>query len=154
MTNPLPAIAAAALLAATSSVNSADAQAAVAKLDTAFQAAVKHRDVATVEATLHPDYLLVLGDGRTVTREAQIAHSREAHTLYEIQDEFPGTQTVRVTGDTAVVTAKLRIKGTTDGVPFDRTLWFSDTYVRTPKGWKYFFGQASLPLPEAPAKTQ
>jgi ketosteroid isomerase-like protein len=67
---------------------------------------------------------------------------------YEIQDEEPGTQTVRVIGDTAVVTALLRLKGTQDGAAFDRRLWFSDTYVRTPEGWKYFFGQASLMLPE------
>jgi len=152
MTNPLPVLAAAALLAATSSANPADDRAEVARLDTAFQAAVKHNDVATVDATLHPDYLLVLGDGRTVTREAQLAHSRDGRTRYEVQDEFPGTQTVRVAGDTAVVTAKLRIKGTTDGVAFDRTLWFSDTYVRTPNGWKYFFGQASLPLPPESSK--
>lgn len=116
-------------------------------MDTAFQLAVKKADLKTIEATLHPDYHLVVGDGRIVDREAQIAHSRDGHTIYEIQDELPGTQTVRVAGDTAVVTAKLRIKGTTDGKPFDRTLWFSDTYVRTPAGWKYFFGQASLPLP-------
>ena len=50
-------------------------------------------------------------------------------------------------GDTAVVTAKLWIKGTRDGKNFDRTLWFSDTYVRTPGGWRYAFGQASLALP-------
>jgi hypothetical protein len=24
------------------------------------------------------------------------------------------------------------------------------TYVRTPKGWKYVFGQASLALPQSP----
>ena len=147
MTNLLSAVTAAAVLAVTVSPNPAADRAEVARLDTAFQAAVKHRDVAVVDATLHPDYTLVVGDGRVVTREQQLAHSREAHTLYEIQDEIPGSQSVRVAGDTAVVTAELRIKGTTDGVPFDRTLWFSDTYVRTPKGWKYFFGQASLPLP-------
>ena len=50
--------------------------------------------------------------------------------------------------DTAVVTAKLRLKYTTGGKPFDRTLWFSDTYVRTPDGWRYAFGQASLALPQ------
>jgi len=32
--------------------------------------------------------------------------------------------------------------------PFEWTLWYSDTYVRTPKGWRYVFGQASLPLPK------
>lgn len=146
MTTSLPVIAAAAILA-TTSANATDDRATVAKLDTAFQAAVKVGDLATIDATLHPEYILILGDGRIVNREAQLAHSRDGRTIYEIQDELPGTQTVRVVGDTAVVTAKLRLKGTTDGTPFDRTLWFSDTYVRTPKGWKYFFGQASLPLP-------
>ena len=41
-----------------------------------------------------------------------------------------------------------RLSGTREGKAFDRTLWFSDTYVRTRQGWKYFFGQASLPLPK------
>ncbi len=54
-----------------------------------------------------------------------------------------------VDGDTAVVTAKLRLKGNRAGKPFDRLLWFSDTYVRTPAGWRYLFGQASLPLPQS-----
>jgi ketosteroid isomerase-like protein len=149
MTISLSAFAGVAILAAVASASSSasDDRATVAALDTAFQAAVKRGDLAVIDFTLHPDYILVLGDGRIVTREAQLAHSRDGRTIYEIQDELPGTQTVRVAGDTAVVTAKLRLKGKTDGVPFDRTLWFSDTYVRTPKGWKYFFGQASLALP-------
>ena len=52
-------------------------------------------------------------------------------------------------GDTAVVTAKLWEKGTDSGKAFDYTVWFSDTYVRTPQGWRYVFGQSSLPLPAA-----
>jgi hypothetical protein len=71
---------------------------------------------------------------------------------FEIQDEDEGTQVVRVWGDTAVVTARLRIKGTNQKGAFDRTLWFSDTYVRTPTGWRYAFAQASLPIP--PEKTR
>ena len=69
---------------------------------------------------------------------------------WERQDEEPGTQKVRIWGDTAVVTAKLWLKGTREGKAFARKLWFSDTYVRTPKGWRYAFGQASLSLPPAP----
>lgn len=30
---------------------------------------------------------------------------------------------------------------------FDRRLWFSDVFLLTPEGWRYFFGQVSLPLP-------
>jgi hypothetical protein len=55
-------------------------------------------------------------------------------------------QTVRVWGDTAIVTAKLWSKGTDADQPFEHQLWFSDVYIRTPAGWRYAFGQASLPL--------
>ena len=91
--------------------------------------------------------VLVLGDGRVLTREDQLEESRSKLITYEIQDEEAGAQSVRVLGDTALVTALLRIKGQSDGKHFDRRLWFSDTYVRTASGWKYLFGQASLPLP-------
>ena len=122
----------------------------VAALDTEFQNAVKHHDVATIDRILHPDMILVLGDGRTANKEDHLRAAREKSIRYEIQDEDPGTQVVRVSGDTAIVTARLGIKGEKDGKPIERRLWFSDTYVRTPAGWKYFFGQASLPLPAAP----
>lgn len=121
-------------------------RAEVAALDLAFQAAVKRNDADTIDAILHPRYALVLGDGTLVRREELIAEAREAVCQYDIQDEDEGTQAVRLWGDTAVVTARLRIKGTRDGAMFDRTLWFSDTYVRTADGWKYAFAQASLPL--------
>ncbi|MEO5867608.1 MAG: nuclear transport factor 2 family protein [Sphingomonas sp.] len=119
----------------------------VAALDIAFQAAVKRNDADTIDRILHTQYALVLGDGRVVSREELIDEARAAHNAYEIQDEDPGTQVVRVWGDTAVVTARLWIKGSADGQPFDRTLWFSDTYVRTPTGWRYAFAQASRPIP-------
>jgi ketosteroid isomerase-like protein len=118
----------------------------VARLDTEFQAAVKKNDAAAMARILHADMMLVLGDGRISTRAEQLQEARDGLIEYEIQDEDPGTQTVRVYGDTAVVTARLRIKGTSRGVAFKRLLWFSDTYVRTPAGWRYCFGQASLPI--------
>jgi uncharacterized protein (TIGR02246 family) len=121
---------------------------AVAKLDTQFQAAVKANDAATMAKILHEDMVLVLGDGRVNTRAEQLQEARDRLIEYEVQDEDPGTQSVRVYGNTAVVTACLSIKGTSRGIAFERHLWFSDTYVRTAAGWRYFFGQASLPLPE------
>lgn len=120
----------------------------VADLDTAFQLAVKNNDAATIERIQADDMILVLGNGRTATKADHVNNARNATRTYEVQDEVPGTQTVRVWGDTAVVTALLHIKGAAkDGRSFDYKLWFSDTYVRTAVGWKYAFGQASLPLP-------
>ena len=126
----------------------------VARLDTEFQAAVKSNDAETMARILHPDMLLVLGDGRVNTRAEQLEEARNKLITYQVQDEDPGTQTVRLFGDTAIVTARLRIKGTMKGKEFERLLWFSDVYVRTSSGWRYFFGQASLPLPFAPATDQ
>lgn len=128
-----------------------DDRKAVAALDTEFQAAVKVHDVETIDRILHDEMILVLGDGRVVTRDDHLQAAREKTIQYEVQDEDPGTQVVRVWGDTAVVTARLWIKGVMNGASFDRRLWFSDTYVRAPQGWKYAFGQASLKLPDPPA---
>lgn len=139
-------------LAAVAGASPEDDRQAVAALDTAFQAAVKHHDLETIDRTLHAEMILILGDGRVISREDHLQAAREKKIRYDIQDEDPGTQVVRVSGDSAVVTARLWIKGTKDGIPFDRRLWFSDTYVRTPQGWKYFFGQASLPLPDPPPR--
>jgi uncharacterized protein (TIGR02246 family) len=123
---------------------------AVAALDTEYQAAVKSNDADTMARILHEDFVLVLGNGKVVGREELLAEARNREIAYERQDEDPGTQTVRVWGDTAVVTARLWIKGTRRGAAFDRRLWFSDTYVRTAAGWRYAFGQASLSLPPEP----
>ena len=123
-------------------------RAEVAAMDLAFQHAVKTNDAEAIDRILHRDYWLVLGNGTVVTRDELIREARDKVVTYEVQDEDPGTQTVRVWGDTAVVTARLRLKGVRGSERFDRTLWFSDTYVRTPNGWRYAFAQASSPLPE------
>ncbi len=132
-----------------SSAAPADDAAAVAALDTAFQLAVKNNDAEAIGRMLAEDMILVTGRGRTFTREDHIVAARNRERTYEKQDEEPGTQKVRVWGDTAVVTALLWCKGTAKGEAFDYKVWFSDTYARTPAGWKYVFGQASLPLPAA-----
>jgi len=122
---------------------------AVAALDTAFQAATKVNDVAGIDSILVPDYVLVLGDGRTQTKADLLDDARQKTIVYEHQED--ANRTVRVWGNTAVVTALLWGKGTTkSGKSFDKHVWFSDTYVRTASGWLYVFGQLSLPLPDAP----
>lgn len=127
-------------------------RATVAALDTEYQAAVERNDAETMARILHPDMILVVGRGAVFTREDLLRSARERDIEYERQVEDEGTQTVRLYGqDTAVVTARLWLKGTRrDGDAFDRRLWFSDTYVRTPEGWRYVFGQASISLPESP----
>ena len=121
-------------------------EAAVAALDTQYQAAVKINDAATMDRILADDFVLVTGKGVTYNKGDLLKAAREKSTVYEHQEELK--QTVRVWGNTAVVTGLLWIKGSTDGKQIDYKWWFSDTYVRTSKGWHYVFGQASIPLPK------
>jgi ketosteroid isomerase-like protein len=141
-------VAAVALLL-TFSVNSkaaspSDDQKTVAALDTQYQAAVKANDFATMDRILADDFILVEGDGSIQTKTDLLNEAKSKRILYQQQDG--SQQTVRLWGDTAVVTARLWGKGTDAGKPFDWVLWYSDTYVRGPNGWRYVFGQASLPI--------
>jgi ketosteroid isomerase-like protein len=134
-----------------SSASPASDAEAVAALDTEYQAAVERNDAATMDKILADDFVLVLGNGTVYTKPDLINEAKNGTITYEQQKEVDNSQKVRVWGDTAVVTAKLWLKGTTkDGKSFERKLWFSDTYVRTKDGWKYVFGQASIALPNEP----
>lgn len=123
----------------------------IATMDTQYQAAVERSDWQAMDRILHPDFALVIGNGRTYTRQQLLDSARNRTVVFEKQVEVPGTQLVRLYGnDTATVTALLWLKGKrNDGqTTFNYKLWFSDTYVRTGDGWRYAFGQASSPMHE------
>jgi uncharacterized protein (TIGR02246 family) len=125
-----------------SSASTDDDRTAVAALDKEYQAAVKRNDADTMARILADDFVLVTGSGKTYTKADMLEDARKGD-VYERNDE--DTQAVRVWGNTAVVTAKLWEKYTSQGKSYDHKFWFSDTYVRTPAGWKYVFGQSSTP---------
>lgn len=130
----------------TDSASTDDDQKTIAALDTNYQAAVKANDAATMDRILADDFVLSTGSGKKYTKRNLLEEALSGRVQYEHQEDTE--QTVRVWGDTAVLTAKLWEKGTDNGKPFDYVVWFSDTYVRTAKGWVYVFGQSSLPLPK------
>src|SRR4029077_6850342 len=67
---------------------------------------------------------------RVYTKANLLAQARSGRVRYERQDDTQ--QTVRIWGDTAVITALLTETGSDDGRPFDYDVWFSDSYVRAP----------------------
>jgi ketosteroid isomerase-like protein len=117
----------------------------VAALDTRYQAAVKANDADAMDSILADDFTLVVGSGKRFTKADLLDEARSGRIRYEHQEDTD--RSVRVWAGTAIVTAKLHESGIAEGKPFDKILWFSDTYVRTTSGWKYVFGQASLALP-------
>lgn len=124
---------------------------AVYQLDVEYQAAVERNDAETLARIHHEHMVLVLSNGTVITGAQLEKAARDKARIYEQQVVVDDSRVVRVFGDTAVVTAKLWLKGNraASNEAFDYKLWFSDTYVRTPAGWKYFFGQAGAPLPRS-----
>jgi ketosteroid isomerase-like protein len=123
-----------------------DDELAVAALDIEYQAAVERNDVATMDRLLADDFVLVTGKGRIYSKADLLKEAAAKAMVYERQED--SNQTIRIWGNTAVVTALLWAKGKDHGRPFEYRLWFSDTYVRTATGWRLVFGQSSLPLPK------
>lgn len=121
---------------------------AVAVLDIEYQAAVAQGDASVMSRILADDFALITGTGKVFSKAELIAEAKSGRTVYERQEA--SSRSVRVWGDTAVVSALLWAKGTDSGKPFEYRLWYSDTYVRGPGGWRYVLGQASIPLPRAP----
>ncbi len=115
-------------------------------LDTEYQAAVKGNDVAAMDRILADDMVLVTGNGSVYTKADFLEEAAGKTMIYERQED--SHQTVRLWGDTAVITALLWAKGKDRGEPFEYKVWFSDTYVLTPIGWRYAFGQSTRRLPE------
>lgn len=142
-------LAALVFLPAAAAPGAEDVASKVAALDTEYQAAVERNDWQTMDRILHPDFVLVLGSGKAVSRAKLIESAKTREVVYEKQVEVPGSQKVRLYGDdTATVTACLWIKyADAQKKPHDYKVWFTDTYVRTPSGWRYAFGMASLHLP-------
>lgn len=114
----------------------------VAALDTEFQAATGRKDAAAIDRLLPDDYILITSQGQVETKAGLLAEARDPKVIYTHQED--SRQTVRIWGDTAVITALLWAAGTEDGKPFEYRVWFSDVYVCTPQGWRYSFGQAGV----------
>src|SRR5580692_12561445 len=90
-----------AAVCASASAATSDPSQIVAQLDRDFQAAVKANDAQTIDRILDENMVLVLGNGTSSTRAELLQEARDKLYSYERQDEDPGTQTVRVWGDTA-----------------------------------------------------
>jgi ketosteroid isomerase-like protein len=69
-------------------------RAAVAALDTKYQAAVKANDAATMDSILADDFVLVTGKGKTFNKADLLKSARDKSETYEHQED--SEQTVRV----------------------------------------------------------
>jgi ketosteroid isomerase-like protein len=80
-----------------------DVESLIAALDTEYQTAVKNNDAATMDRILADDFILVTGRGNVYNKTDLLGTAQNKDVIYEHQEDTQ--QTVRVWGDTAVITA-------------------------------------------------
>jgi ketosteroid isomerase-like protein len=99
-------------------------------------------DEAALEKVLTDDFTLTLSNGDVSSRADEIAELKSGKVHYDVFENFD--MKARLYGDnTAVVLGKTRVKGISDGKPFDRTVQFTDTLVKRDGRWQLAAGHVS-----------
>src|SRR5215510_14175252 len=99
-------------------------------------------DVAAMERVLTPDFTLTLSNGEVNTRADEINELQSKKVHYDVFENYD--MLARLYGsDTAVVLGKTRVKGTSEGKPFDRVLQFTDTLIKRDGRWQLAAGHVS-----------
>jgi uncharacterized protein DUF4440 len=99
-------------------------------------------DKAALERDLTENFTLTLSNGEVSTRAAEIDELRSGKVHYDVFEDFD--MEARLYGDsTAVVLGKTRVKGTSEGKPFDRVVQFTDMLVKRDGRWQLAAGHCS-----------
>ena len=99
-------------------------------------------DVSALERVLTPDFTLTLSNGEVSTRADEIDELRNGKVHYDVFENYD--MNARIYGDdVAVVLGKTRVKGTSEGKPFDRVVQFTDTLIKRDGRWQLAAGHVS-----------
>jgi ketosteroid isomerase-like protein len=99
-------------------------------------------DKTALENVLTEDFTLTLSNGDVSSRADEIGELTSGKVHYDIFENFD--MKARLYGDNvAVVLGKTRVKGTSEGKPFDRTVQFTDTLVKRDGRWQLAAGHVS-----------
>ena len=127
--------------AASSAAPVVDDAAELTRLDQAMQRAVVDRDPVAFASFLTDDYVLVVSNSRMVDKAAVVAEIDSPDARMDVNDSTD--LRIRVHGDTALVIADLHQVGRNGDTPFDYWVRYTDTWIRTPAGWKCVSGHAT-----------
>ena len=130
---------------------------AVTDLVTEYGNAIIKRDTATVERVLADDFMGVNTNGEMSSKSQVVANLAKpvSPTAGKLEGFEASDSKVRVYDDTAIVTARLTVRGQTEKGEAYKTLWATVTFVAAKiKGrWQIVSTQSSLIPPPKPATT-
>jgi ketosteroid isomerase-like protein len=122
-------------------------QAALIAAEEALAAAHLTLDLATLDRLLHPDYVIVQPGGAIEDKAQTLASFTTGDRHWDLaqSDEM----TVRIHGDTAVVTGRWRGRGRNGAIHFNYQARFLSTWVRENGAWRnlaYMATELTLPV--------
>jgi len=106
----------------------------IKKMEKDRAAAVVKADVATLEGLTSDDYVLINANGQ-VSNKAETMNNIKTGVIKLTSNEV-SDMTVRVYGDTAVVTGKSTAKGTIGGIALKGPVMFTRVYVKKNGKWQ------------------
>src|ERR1700694_3795917 len=113
-------------------------------LESKWNEAYKHGDVATMESLLADDFVITVEDGRTFSKSGYIAHNTNSALHVEISDM--AEVKVRMHANVAVVTGAYHEKGTSKGKPYESRDRATDVWMRNANGgWQVIAAHYSIP---------
>jgi ketosteroid isomerase-like protein len=98
-------------------------------------------DAKALESILADDYTLTNSRGEITTKADDVEEARKVDPKYEVFENRD--MKVRLYGDTAVVTGRTLVKGTSGGKPFAAEFQFTDTLIRRDGRWRAVAGHVS-----------
>lgn len=103
--------------------------------------AIRSGDIAELDQLLHDDLLFVLPDGRTVTKEEDLAAYRDGSL--KVGELSPSLEKLNIIGDVAVVTLTKNLSGTFNDAPFELVYRYIRFWKKSDEGIKVVGGSAT-----------
>ena len=113
-------------------------------LEDKWNEAYRRGDISTMESLLANDFIITLEDGSTLSKSGYIAHNGDPTLRIEITEG--SGQSVRMHGNTAVVTGAYHEKGTSRGKPYEYRDRFTDVWMNLNGKWQVVASHYSTPV--------
>ena len=120
----------------------ADPAAELEDTSKAYDAAVSKADIRALDGLLLPAVVFTTATGRVMDKKAVLAMLASPDTRYE---SVESDQVKRaITGDLAIETGRVRVRGIRNGKPVNETQRYTDVWVRRDGRWQLAAEHTSL----------
>ena len=123
--------------------HSDSASSKIIALENKWNAAYQRGDIAAMESLLAADFIITIEDGSTLSKSGYIAHNGDSTVHIEVTEM--SEVSVRMHGNTAVVTGAYHEKGLSKGKPYEFRDRFTDVWMNLNGKWQVIASHYSIP---------